>query len=148
MTSERAMELQESLAKEAIAMLVIHKGFETGTYEQSIRLIGKAGALPKEVTQRSLDLIAQELEAVAEVNEPYEAKHVLPETELPMNASGLQTLDNIWGLFEAAVQLDDASERMVLFNLAKELEETQNLLDWINQTPEEKQAWMNPEQTV
>lgn len=142
MTSERAMELQESLAKEAIAMLVIHKGFETGTYEQSIRLIGKAGALPKEVTQRSLDLIAQELEAVAEVNEPYEAKHVLPEAELPMNASGLQTLDNIWGLFEAAVQLDDAAERTALFNLAKELEETQNLLDWINQTPEEKQAWM------
>ena len=148
MTSKRAKELQESLAKEAIAMLVIHKGFETGTYEQSIQLIGKAGALSQEVTQRSLDLIAQELKAVAEVNEPHEAEHVFPEAELPMNASGLQTLDNIWGLFEAAVQLDDAAERMVLFNLAKELEETQNLLDWINQTPEEKQAWMNPEQTA
>jgi len=32
--------------------------------------------------------------------------HVLPEDELPMNATGLETLDNIWDLFETSLRMD------------------------------------------
>ena len=68
--------------------------------------------------------------------------HVLPEEELPMNASGLETLDNIWDLFETTLRADSAYARTCLFEMAKWLEESQNLLDWIEKTPAEKQAWM------
>ena len=62
--------------------------------------------------------------------------------ELPMNASGLETLDNIWDLFETTLRADSAYARTRLFEMAKWLEESQNLLDWIEKTPAEKQAWM------
>ena len=68
--------------------------------------------------------------------------HVLPEEELPMNASGFETLDNIWDLFETTLRADSAYARTCLFEMAKWLEESQNLLDWIEKTPAEKQAWM------
>jgi len=35
-----------------------------------------------------------------------------------------------------------AYARTRLFEMAKWLEESQNLLDWIEKTPAEKQAWM------
>ena len=50
----------------------------------------------------------------------------------------METLKNIWGLFETAVQLNSAKERLTLYDLARELEETQNLLDWIEKTPAEQ----------
>ena len=59
-----------------------------------------------------------------------------------MNASGLETLDNIWDLFETTLRADSAYARTRLFEMAKWLEESQNLLDWIEKTDEEKQAWM------
>ena len=68
--------------------------------------------------------------------------HVLPEEELPMNASGLETLDNIWDLFETSLRVDSPYARTRLFEMAKWLEESQNLLDWIEKTSAEKQAWM------
>ena len=73
--------------------------------------------------------------------------HVLPEEELPMNASGLETLDNIWDLFETTLRADSAYARTRLFEMAKWLEESQNLLDWIEKTPAEKQAWMEQHPT-
>ena len=51
-----------------------------------------------------------------------------------MNASGMETLDNVCGLFETAIQLESRDHREVLFRLASELMETQNLLDWIEKT--------------
>ena len=63
----------------------------------------------------------------------------LPESELPMNASGMETLDNVCGLFETAIQLESRDHREALFRLASKLMETQNLLDWIEKTPEEQE---------
>lgn len=68
---------------------------------------------------------------------PDAVQHVLPESDLPMNASGMETLDNICGLFETATQLESRDHREAFFRLAVELMETQNLLDWIQKTPEE-----------
>ena len=139
MTTARAKELQENIAKEAVTLLVIYGEVNTDHYAQSIELIGKAGNVPSETTAQWLELIASERQANL-TGTP----HTMHESDLPMNATGLETLENIWGLFEAAIQLADAGSRAVLYNLAHELEETQNLLDWIEKTPEERLAWMPP----
>lgn len=56
-----------------------------------------------------------------------------------MNASGMETLDNVWDLFETAVRLDNWEQRAAMFKLADELAECQNLLDWIEKTPAERE---------
>ena len=38
--------------------------------------------------------------------------------------------------------MDSMQARTKMFEMAKWLEESQNLLDWIVQAPKEKQAWM------
>lgn len=68
-----------------------------------------------------------------------ETAHILPETELPMNATGAETLENVWALFETATRLDTRREREALFDLAGELAECQNLADWLKETPGEAQ---------
>ena len=68
--------------------------------------------------------------------------HVLPEEELPMNASGLETLDNIWDLFETSLRVDSPYARRRLFEMAMGLEVAKNLMDWVEKTTAEKQAWM------
>lgn len=138
MTTERAQELQEHITKEAIAMLVIHgNAVDTASYEHGVELVGSAWGVPGEETERWLSLIDREREAVSGTDAP--VRHVFPEAELPMNASGMETLDNIWGLFETAVQLDGSTQRMALLRLAHELEETQNLLDWIQKMSAERE---------
>ena len=140
MTTERATELQLNITKEAIAMLVIHgHAVETDSYEKAVRLIGKAWSLPTEGTEQRLAMIEQEKETISTTPAPQPAHHVLPETELPMNATGTQTLDNIWGLFETATLLNNWTERKHLFSVATELAECQNLLDWIEKTEAEKE---------
>ena len=56
-----------------------------------------------------------------------------------MNATGMETLDNVWDLFESAVQMDSQEQRTAMFKLANELAECQNLLDWIEKTPAERE---------
>lgn len=68
-----------------------------------------------------------------------DAAHILPETELPMNATGAETLENVWALFETATRLDTRREREALFDLAGELAECQSLADWLKETPGEAQ---------
>ncbi len=43
-----------------------------------------------------------------------------------MNASGLETLDNIWVSVETTLRVDSAYARTRLFEMAKWLEESQN----------------------
>lgn len=64
-----------------------------------------------------------------------------PDDELPVNLSGLETLNMIWDLFETAVQMDDLSDRQEMLDFAKWMEESQNLLDWIKLTQAERKAW-------
>ena len=40
--------------------------------------------------------------------------------------------------------MDSTQARTKMFEMAKWLEESQNLLDWIEQAPKEKKAWMEP----
>lgn len=125
---------------QALAMLVIHgSAAETKDYERAIILIGSAWGLDPQNAVSHLELITREKEAARGTAEPEETRHVLPESELPMNASGMETLDNVCGLFETAIQLESRDHREALFRLASKLMETQNLLDWIEKTPEEQE---------
>ena len=90
-----------------------------------------------------ISLLDREQEAILAAGENGTAAHVLPEEELPMNATGMETLNNIWDLFETSLRMNSPYARTKMFEMAKWLEESQNLLDWIEQTPKEKQAWMD-----
>lgn len=148
MTTERAMELQTNITKEALALMVIHResvsaapreeAVSVAHFEEAVKLIGKAWSLPPEVTAANLAMIEQEREVLRKLAAGEKTVHVLPEQELPMNATGLETLDNVWDLFETATHLDSREQRTALFDLANELAECQNLLDWIEKTPAEK----------
>ena len=140
MNTEAAMELQMRLAKEALAMLVIHPTFDVQLYRESIMEIGEAWELPADATLEALALIEHERLAIQKAGEGGVVQHILPEEELPMHATGTETLDNIWDLFETALHTENLRERMKLFEMAKWLEESQNLLDWIEKTDEEKQV--------
>ena len=80
----------------------------------------------------------QEKAVVQGVSGPALVQYVLPESDLSMDASGTETLNNIRDLFETAIQL------AALFRLATELAEVQNLLDRIEQTPEGKDLSESP----
>ena len=141
MTIETAKELQLNIAKEGLALLVIHPSSDVQPHRECISLIGTAWDIPVGDTQEVISLLDCELDAIHAAGEDDTVVHVLPEEELPMNASGLKTLDNIWDLFETALRVDSPYARTKIFEMAKWLEESQNLLDWIEKTPAEKQAW-------
>ena len=131
MNTEAAMELQMRLAKEALAMLVIHPTFDVQLYRESIMEIGEAWELPADATLEALALIEHERLAIQKAGEGGVVQHILPEEELPMHATGTETLDNVWDLFETSLRTESTKGRTVLYNMARTLEETQNLLDWI-----------------
>ena len=137
MNTEAAMELQMRLAKEALAMLVIHPTFDVQLYRESIMEIGEAWELPADATLEALALIEHERLAIQKAGEGGGVQHILPEEELPMHATGTETLDNVWDLFETSLRTESTKGRTVLYNMARTLEETQNLLDWIEKTEEE-----------
>jgi len=140
MTTERAKEFQMQITKEAIALMVIHgEDISVEHYEETVNLIGQAWSLPAEVTAESLGLIQREKDALRRISAGEGTSHVLPEQELPMNATGMETLDNVWDFFETATQLESVEQRMAVFKLAGELAESQNLLDWIEKTPAERE---------
>lgn len=135
MTIDRAQEFQERMAKEATAMLcLLGDAMDTGKWEQSIILIGRAWNIPDKDTLRRLDTIAA---TRAHMKQAWDTP-AYQEADLPMNATGMETLDNVWDLFETTTRLNDPRERTVLFDIANELAECQNLLDWVEKTPEEQ----------
>ena len=136
MDTTRGRELQERIGLDALTQWTLFgTATDTGMQERCIRIVGKTWDIPEEETQAWLDAIARERSYA----ESGSSEHVRPDDELPVNLSGLETLNMTWDLFETAVQLDDQEQREALFRLASELAETQNLLDWILKTPEEQE---------
>ena len=142
MTIDTAKELQMNIAKEGLALLVLHPTADVQLHRECISHIGTAWDIPFGDTQEVISLLDRELDAIHAAEKNGTVTHVLPEEELPMNASGFETLDNIWDLFETSLRVDSPYARTRLFEMAKWLEESQNLLDWIEKTSAEKQAWM------
>ena len=143
MTIDSAKDLQMNIAKEGLALLMLHPTCDVQPHRECISLIGTAWDIPVGDTQEILSLLDREQEEILAAGENGTVAHVLPEEELPMNATGMETLDNIWDLFETSLWMNSPYARTKMFEMAKWLEESQNLLDWIEQTPKEKQAWID-----
>ena len=143
MTIDSAKDLQMNIAKEGLALLMLHPTCDVQPHRECISLIGTAWDIPVGDTQEILSLLDREQEEILAAGENGTVAHVLPEEELPMNATGLETLNNIWDLFETSLRMNSPYARTKMFEMAKWLEESQNLLNWIEQTPKEKQAWMD-----
>lgn len=141
MTIDSAKDLQMNIAKEGLALLMLHPTCDVQPHRECISLIGTAWDIPVGDTQEILSLLDREQEEILAAGENGTVAHVLPEEELPMNATGMETLDNIWDLFETSLRMNSPYARTKMFEMAKWLEESQNLLDWIEKTPAEKQAW-------
>lgn len=125
MTQKEAQALQRTMMNEALGlMMTTTSEVDTTSYEKAIRLIGKAWHIPEDFTLAHLDTIRVAKESPDEIAADHSER-------LNGNARGKETLDNIWGLFETAVQLSDAEERNALYCMGRELEENQNLQDWI-----------------
>ena len=133
MTKENAKELQVDLAKDALALLMLHEELDVQLHRECIELIGEAWDIPAEEQREPLALLDE-----AQVSLRTGEGHVLPEEELPMNASGTETLERIWGLFETSLRLRSEKKRTALYEMARWLEESQNLEDWIVKTSEEQ----------
>lgn len=132
---------QETTLREIAGRLTAAGEWDTESiYRKAVTQVGTAWGLPIPDTQRWLDLIRQEEIAVTQAAEPEKVNHVMEEKDLPINASGLQTLDNIWGLFETAVKLNSADGRREMYALARELSECQNLTDWIIKSQTENEG--------
>ena len=138
MTIDTAKELQMNIAKEGLALLVLHPTADVQLHRECISHIGTAWDIPVGDTQEVISLLDRELDAIHAAGKNGTVTHVLPEEELPINASGLETLDNIWDLFETSLRVDSPYARTKLFEMAKWLEESQILLDWIEKTPAER----------
>ena len=135
MTKENAKELQMALAKDALALLMLHEELDVRSHRECIELIGEAWDIPAEEQREPLALLEEE-----RVSLRTGKGHVLLEEELPMNASGTETLERIWGLFETSLRLRSEKKRTALYEMARWLEESQNLEDWIMKTQGEQLA--------
>ena len=135
MTKENAKDLQMDLAKDALALLMLHEELDVRLHRECIELIGEAWDIPAEEQREPLALLEEE-----QVSLRTGEGHVLLEEELPMNASGTETLERIWGLFETSLRLRSEKKRTALYEMARWLEESQNLEDWIMKTQGEQLA--------
>ena len=135
MTKENAKELQVDLAKDALVLLTLHEELDVRLHRECIELIGEAWDIPAEEQREPLALLEEE-----QVSLRTGEGHVLLEEELPMNASGTETLERIWGLFETSLRLRSEKKRTALYEMARWLEESQNLEDWIMKTQGEQLA--------
>ncbi len=124
-----------ALAKDALALLMLHEELDVRLHRECIELIGEAWDIPAEEQREPLALLEEE-QASLRTGEG----HVLLEEELPMNASGTETLERIWGLFETSLRLRSEKKRTALYEMARWLEESQNLEDWIMKTRGEQLA--------
>lgn len=132
MTKENAKELQVDLAKDALVLLTLHGELDVRSHRECIELIGEAWDIPAEEQREPLALLEEE-----QVSLRTGEGHVLLEEELPMNASGTETLERIW---ETSLRLRSEKKRTALYEMARWLEESQNLEDWIMKTQGEQLA--------
>ena len=132
MTKENAKELQVDLAKDALVLLTLHGEMDVRSHRECIELIGEAWDIPAEEQREPLALLEEE-----QVSLRTGEGHVLLEEELPMNASGTETLERIW---ETSLRLRSEKKRTALYEMARWLEESQNLEDWIMKTQGEQLA--------
>ena len=102
---------------------------EAALPEAGVRLIAKAWGLPREDLEDSLELIRREKELVAGGS----SEAALPDDELAEPYDGGMIAELLWGLFEAALRLDDAGERRTILSLALQMADAFDFDDWIRE---------------
>ena len=126
MTKENAAVLQERIAREAIALMrACESEMDCTEYEEAITLIGKAWDLPDGSAQQQIEQIRHEKRRYREAGE--RSEDLLKETELPMNASASETLQNMRELLATSPRLESKADRTKVCELAMLLADTQNL---------------------
>ena len=138
MQHEQITFIQEKLVQEAAAMIALG-GPETKAeeYEQAIKLVGKAWSSDQSEVDKWLNMIQQERTAAAAEASGMPANHIMPGQDLLLNWTGVECINVLEALFETSVHLNEKDDRSALFNMAMTLMECQNLMDWVEKTPDE-----------
>ncbi len=124
MTKDEAIILQVMIMQEAVALLrVTERQGDTVKFERAIPLIARVWDIPAENTLKCLDAIAKEKNGV----------QVFKEECLPMNAALAETVGNLLGLIETAMEAKTLQDCQTILGLAQELAIIQNLVDEIEQ---------------
>lgn len=132
--------LQHQIVQEAAAMLRMTSTAEITESERAINLIGEAWSLPAEDTLEELDLLRRERDAARKIEAGEAVERPLSETEVMNNATGMETLEMVWGLFETSLRLDSYDKRGALFDMAQYLAMALNLEDNIIKAEDEDNA--------
>lgn len=126
MTKENAAALQERIAREAIALMrACESEMDCTGYKEAITLIGQAWDLPDGSAQQQIEQIRHEKSRYRGAGE--QTDDFLKETELPMNASASETLQNMRELLATSLRLESKADRIKMCELAMLLADTQNL---------------------
>lgn len=132
MTQQEIAKLQDQIARECVGLLSMTGVADSARQSESaLRLIGKAWNSDAEATQRGLDLIQREKDALLQWATQDEVTHALPEEEMLHAATGEEIVEMLWGCFETAVRLDDAKERAAMLEMAQYLANCFNLEDQV-----------------
>lgn len=126
MTKENAAALQERIAREAIALMrACESEMDCTGYEEAVTLIGQAWDLPDGSAQQQIEQIWREKRRYRETGE--RSEDFLKETELPMNASASETLQNMRELLAISLRLESKADRTKMCEMAMLLADTQNV---------------------
>lgn len=99
----------------------------TAKLETGVGLIAKAWKMPQEALQNSTDLIQRQKQNILSGS----GESVLPKEEDLESYDGPMIVELLWGLFETAVQLEDAQDRAAIHELAILMADSLNLDEWI-----------------
>lgn len=134
MELERAQELQQNIAGEALALLCLGVD-NVGKYEQTIQLIGDTCGIPAEDTSTLLNRIKQGQASPEKIDS---GEITLPgaETKAKDVLANWSPQDTFWvmmDLFQVAIVTERQEDRATLCSLVDELIATQNFKDWLNE---------------
>lgn len=127
------------ITTEAVNLLALgtpDKPADVSLLETGAALTVKAWGLSQELLDNSSALIQHQ----KELSEKTSGEAALPDEQLLELYDGPMTAELIWGLFETAVQLDDAKDRAAIHQLALLLADTLDFDEWLEQAgPNKKQ---------
>lgn len=93
--------------------------------EEGVALIAKAWGLPQRDLEASIALIQRQKELIGT------SEAAMPDDKLLEPYDGGMIAELIWGLFETAVRLENAEDRLTIHRLALMLADTLDFDEWL-----------------
>ena len=118
------------ITTEAVNLLALgtpDKPADVSLLETGAALTVKAWGLSQELADSSVALIRHQKELLATAS----GRAALPDEQLLECYDGPMTAELIWGLFEAAVRLDDAQDRAAIHQMALLLADALDFDEWL-----------------